>query len=41
MKQSVVVIGMGEMGGVFARGFLKSGHPVIPINRGDDIVASQ
>ena len=37
MKQAVVVIGTGEMGGVFARGFLKSGHPLIPINRNDDI----
>lgn len=33
MKQAVVVIGMGEMGSVFARGFLRSGHPVYPVNR--------
>lgn len=32
MNKPVVVIGIGEMGGVFARGFLKSGHPVYPVN---------
>lgn len=37
MKQPVVIIGLGEMAGVFARGFLKLGHPVYPILRGDDI----
>jgi ketopantoate reductase len=37
MKNSVVVIGIGEIGGVFARGLLRSGHPVIPVNRHDDI----
>ncbi len=37
MKQPVVIIGMGEMGGVFARGFLKSGHPVYPLRRDDDM----
>ena len=33
MKKPVVIIGMGEMGGVFARGFLRSGHPVFPVVR--------
>lgn len=37
MKQPVIIIGMGEMGGVFARGFLKSGHPVYPLGRQQDI----
>ena len=37
MKQAVVVIGMGEMGGVFARGFLKCGHPVYPATRRTDL----
>lgn len=32
-KQPVVVIGLGEMGSVFARGLLKLGHPVYPVNR--------
>lgn len=34
MKAPVVVVGMGEMGGVFARGFLGAGHPVYPVLRG-------
>ncbi|WP_017364752.1 hypothetical protein [Methylococcus capsulatus] len=34
MKKPVVIIGMGEMGDLFARGFLKCGHPVHPILRG-------
>ena len=33
MKDPVVVIGVGEMGGVFARGFLRLGHAVYPVNR--------
>jgi ketopantoate reductase len=36
-KQPVVVIGVGEMGGVFARGLLRLGHPVYPVNRGTDM----
>lgn len=37
MKQPVVIIGIGQMGGVFARGFLGVGHPVFPILRGMSI----
>jgi ketopantoate reductase len=37
MKQAVIIIGLGEMGGVFARGFLKSGYPVYPIGREEDM----
>jgi len=33
MKSPIVVIGIGELGSVFARGFLKTGHPVYPITR--------
>jgi len=33
MNKPVVVIGMGEMAGVFARGFLRYGHPVFPVTR--------
>lgn len=33
MKKPVVIIGIGEMGGVFARGFLRTGHPVFPVTR--------
>jgi hypothetical protein len=33
MKAPIVIIGIGELGGVFARAFLKSGHPVYPVTR--------
>jgi hypothetical protein len=36
-KKPVVVIGMGEMGSVFARGLLRLGHPVYPVNRETDM----
>ena len=37
MKKPVVLIGVGEMGGVFARGFLRSGYPVFPVVRDADL----
>ena len=37
MKNTVGLIGIGEMGGVFARGFLKAGYPVYPMTRGADL----
>jgi len=40
MKSPVVIIGIGEMGGVFARGLLRAGHPVYPVNRGMDLNAA-
>ncbi len=36
MKPAVILWGVGEIGGVLARGFLRLGHPVVPVNRGDD-----
>ena len=33
MNKSVVVVGLGEMGSVFARGFLRSGYTVHPVTR--------
>jgi ketopantoate reductase len=33
VKKPIVIIGIGEMGGVFARGFLRSGYPVFPVTR--------
>ena len=40
---SVVLIGIGEIGGVLARGFLRAGFPLVPVNRSDDMnqVAAQ
>lgn len=37
MKKPLVIIGIGEIGGVFARGLLRSGYPLIPVNRHDKI----
>lgn len=33
MATPVVIIGIGEMGSVFARGLLRLGHPVYPVTR--------
>jgi len=38
MEQAVVVIGIGELGSVFARGLLRCGHPVYPVTRGINMV---
>ena len=37
MKSPVVVIGIGELGAVFARGLLRTGHPVFPVTRETDM----
>ncbi|HAJ92519.1 MAG TPA: hypothetical protein DCO71_07905 [Gammaproteobacteria bacterium] len=37
MKTPVILIGIGEMGSVFARGLLRSGHPVYPVTRNDNL----
>lgn len=37
MRKPIVLIGIGEMGGVFARGFLRRGHPVYPATRDTDL----
>lgn len=36
-KDPVIVIGLGEMGSVFARSILKSGHPVYPASRNSSL----
>ncbi|MBN2865818.1 MAG: hypothetical protein JXK16_07410 [Thiotrichales bacterium] len=36
MKEPIIVIGLGELGSVFSRGFLKMGHPVFPVTRDMD-----
>jgi hypothetical protein len=33
----VIIIGLGQLGRVFAGGFLRAGHSVVPVNRGDDL----
>ena len=37
MKQPIILIGVGEMGAVFARGFLRLGYPVYPVTRAMDM----
>lgn len=39
MNKPIVMIGIGEMAGVFARGFLRIGHPVYPVTRQMDLQA--
>ncbi len=33
MKKEIIVIGIGEMSGVFTRALLRAGYPIIPITR--------
>ena len=33
MQPPIAIIGVGELGGVFARAFLRAGHPVYPVTR--------
>lgn len=40
MQEPVVIVGIGEIGSVFARGFLRSGVPVVPVTRHNDIHAA-
>ncbi|SFV86779.1 hypothetical protein MNB_SUP05-SYMBIONT-4-1048 [hydrothermal vent metagenome] len=37
MKKPIIVLGIGELGSVFARAFLKNNYPVYPITRATDI----
>ena len=37
MTKPIVIIGIGELGGVFAKAFLHAGYPVYPVTRGMDI----
>jgi len=39
IKDPVIIIGLGEMGSVFARAILKLGHTVYPVSRDSDIDA--
>jgi len=37
MKTPIIIIGVGEMGGVFARGLLRDGNPLFPLMRNGDM----
>lgn len=39
MDNIAVMIGLGQLGRVFAGGLLRTGHVVVPVNRGDDMDA--
>ncbi|MBO1926028.1 hypothetical protein J3998_00430 [Thiomicrorhabdus sp. 6S2-11] len=39
MKNPIIVVGLGELGSVFARGFLRLGYPVQGAMRGQDLQA--
>jgi len=39
MDKTVVMIGLGQLGRVFAGGLLRTGHTVVPVNREDDVAA--
>jgi hypothetical protein len=38
MKPPIVIVGIGELGGVFAKAFLRTGYPVYPVTRAMDTV---
>jgi hypothetical protein len=40
MKQPVVVVGVGEMGRVLARSFLRLGYPAYPVTRAVSMAAT-
>ncbi len=40
MQSPVAIVGIGELGSVFARAFLHAGHPVYPVTRGMEINAT-
>ena len=37
MNRPIVIVGIGELGGVFARAFLRNGYPVFPVTRSMNI----
>lgn len=37
MNNTVIIIGLGQLGRIFAGGFLRAGYAVVPVNRGDDM----
>lgn len=39
MSEIVIIIGLGQLGRVFAGGLLRAGCTVVPVNRGDDMAA--
>lgn len=40
MSSPIILIGLGQLGRVFAGGLLRTGHTVVPVNRGDNLDAT-
>ncbi len=38
MVAPIVMVGLGEIGSIFAQGFLKLGHPVVPVTRAQSLM---
>ncbi len=36
--RTIVIIGLGQLGRVFAGGLLRTGYPIVPVNRHDDML---
>lgn len=39
MEKTVIMIGLGQLGRLFAGGLLRTGHTVVPVNREDDMAS--
>ncbi|MFP4294191.1 MAG: hypothetical protein ACLFQH_00030 [Halothiobacillaceae bacterium] len=37
LQPGIAIIGIGEIGGILAKGFLRTGHPVYPVTRNMDL----
>jgi hypothetical protein len=37
VEKAIIVVGLGQLGSLFAEGFLKGGHPVVPVRRGEAV----
>jgi len=40
MKSPIIIIGIGELGGAFACGFLRLGHPVYPVTHATPVATA-
>ncbi|TCV88197.1 hypothetical protein [Sulfurirhabdus autotrophica] len=38
-NEKIILIGIGQLGRIFAGGLLRTGYSIIPVNRGDDMAA--
>lgn len=38
MSETIAIVGIGQLGGVLAKGFLRCGRPVVPVTRNTNII---